>query len=152
MLRHGAAVSLTDLKGLDELPGGYQFVSRLDLPFRKQSAETFEGYDLIVTNFFLDCFSDSQLADVVARLSSWSLPHVRWIVSDFREAHTPIARFWTRSIVRALYAAFRLTTGLRVVRLPNYAAAIARERYVLRREENSLGGLVHSSLWELRRG
>jgi UDP-N-acetylmuramoylalanine--D-glutamate ligase len=48
LLRHGAAVSLTDLKGLDELPGGYQFVSRLDLPFRKQSAETFEGYDLIV--------------------------------------------------------------------------------------------------------
>jgi ubiquinone/menaquinone biosynthesis C-methylase UbiE len=111
-----------------------------------------EGYDLIVTNFFLDCFSDSQLADVVARLSSWSLPHVRWIVSDFREAHTPIARFWTRSIVRALYAAFRLTTGLRVMRLPNYAAAIARERYVRRREENFLGGLVHSSLWELRRG
>jgi ubiquinone/menaquinone biosynthesis C-methylase UbiE len=111
-----------------------------------------EGYDLIVTNFFLDCFSDSQLADVVARLSSWSLPHVRWIVSDFREAPTPIARVWTRSIVRALYAAFRLTTGLRVVRLPNYAVAIARERYVLRREENSLGGLVHSSLWELSRG
>ena len=48
LLCHGANVSLTDLKGLDELPGGHQFVSRLDLPFRKQSAETFDGYDLIV--------------------------------------------------------------------------------------------------------
>ena len=48
LLRHGAAVSLTDLKGLDGLSGGSEFVSRMGLPFRKQAAETFEGYDLIV--------------------------------------------------------------------------------------------------------
>jgi len=48
LVRHGAGVSITDLKGLETLPGGYQFVSRLDLPFRMQNAETFEGYDLIV--------------------------------------------------------------------------------------------------------
>jgi UDP-N-acetylmuramoylalanine--D-glutamate ligase len=48
LVRHGASVSVTDLKGLEELPGGYEFVSRLGLPFRKQSAETFEGYDCIV--------------------------------------------------------------------------------------------------------
>ena len=48
LLRHGASVSITDLKGLEELPGGYEFVSRLGLPFRRQSFETFEGYDLIV--------------------------------------------------------------------------------------------------------
>jgi len=48
LLRHGAVVSLTDLKDLAELPGGPEFASRLGLPFRLQNAETFEGYDLIV--------------------------------------------------------------------------------------------------------
>jgi UDP-N-acetylmuramoylalanine--D-glutamate ligase len=48
LVRHGALVSLTDLKGLEELPGADEFVSRMGLPFRRQSAETFEGYDLIV--------------------------------------------------------------------------------------------------------
>ena len=48
LLRHGAAVSLTDLKGLDELPGAQDLVTRFGLPFRRQGAETFEGYDLIV--------------------------------------------------------------------------------------------------------
>ena len=48
LLRHGASVSITDLKGLDELPGAYEFVSRLGIPFRRQSSETFEGYGLIV--------------------------------------------------------------------------------------------------------
>jgi UDP-N-acetylmuramoylalanine-D-glutamate ligase len=48
LLRHGASVSLTDLKALEELPCGPEFVARLGLPFRRQSAETFEGYGLIV--------------------------------------------------------------------------------------------------------
>jgi UDP-N-acetylmuramoylalanine--D-glutamate ligase len=48
LLRHGSSVSITDVKGLDELPGASEFVSRLGIPFRRQSSETFEGYDLIV--------------------------------------------------------------------------------------------------------
>ena len=37
----GAAVSITDLKGLDQLPGGNEFVSHLGIPFRQQADETF---------------------------------------------------------------------------------------------------------------
>ena len=48
LVRQAANVSVTDLKGLDALPGGYEFVSRLGIPFRQQAFETFEGYDLIV--------------------------------------------------------------------------------------------------------
>ena len=48
LVRLGARVWATDLKGLDQLPGAYEFVSRLNIPFRMQKAETFEGYDLIV--------------------------------------------------------------------------------------------------------
>ena len=44
----GADVRATDLKPLAELPGAPEFVSRFSLPFRRQSAETFAGYDLIV--------------------------------------------------------------------------------------------------------
>jgi UDP-N-acetylmuramoylalanine--D-glutamate ligase len=48
LVRRGASVSITDLKGLEELEGGYTFISRLGIPFRRQSLETFEGHDLIV--------------------------------------------------------------------------------------------------------
>jgi ubiquinone/menaquinone biosynthesis C-methylase UbiE len=113
-------------------------------------APRYQGYDLIVTNFFLDCFVEPELGNVVKRLANWAAPDVRWIVSDFQEGKTATARVWTRAVIRGLYAAFRITTGLRTVRLPDYAAAIARERYILRREESSLGGLLYSSLWESR--
>lgn len=106
------------------------------------------GYDLIVTNFFLDCFTEQDLAKVVALLAACGTPQTRWIVSDFREADGPIGRVWTSAIIRSLYAAFRLTTGLRVSRLPDYQAAIARSGYLLLCEEKALGGLLHSSLWQ----
>ncbi len=109
-----------------------------------------DGYDLIVTHFFLDCFSEPELAGIVACLGSWGVPGARWIVSDFREAEGLVCRLWTRAVIRGLYAAFRFTTGLRVTRLPNYAAALVREGYLQRCEEKALGGLLHCSLWEAR--
>ncbi len=48
LARHGARVRSTDLKSLDQLPGGYELVSRLGIPFQKQTPEVFEDCDLIV--------------------------------------------------------------------------------------------------------
>ena len=48
LVRHGARVRVTDLKSLEQLPGGYELVSRLGIPFRKQTPEVFEDCDLIV--------------------------------------------------------------------------------------------------------
>lgn len=106
-----------------------------------------DRYDLIVTNFFLDCFLEQQLPGVVSFLAGCALPHMRWVVSDFRQADGAIGRLWTGALIRSLYAAFRLVTGLRVTRLPNYPAALASRGLLLRREQISLGGLLHSSLW-----
>lgn len=107
-----------------------------------------DSYDLIVTHYFLDCFSNQELEDVVGRLASWGMPQARWVVSEFSEASGPIGRLWTRGVIRGLYAAFRFTTGLRVTRLPQYKAALASGGYFLRFEEDVLAGLLHSSLWE----
>jgi ubiquinone/menaquinone biosynthesis C-methylase UbiE len=105
-----------------------------------------EAYDLIVTNFFLDCFSDTELANVVTRLAGWGSPRGRWLVSDFCEADGAIRHLWTSAIIRGVYGAFRITTGLRVTSLANYMAALARVGYRLRHEETALGGLLQSSL------
>ena len=107
-----------------------------------------DSYDLIVTNFFLDCFTQEELPRVVDHLATSGGQKTRWVVSDFCEAEGLINSLWTRAVIRSLYAAFRLTTGLRVTRLPDYASALRRTGYALRSERASLGGLLHSSLWE----
>lgn len=107
-----------------------------------------DGYDLIVTHFFLDCFSESEVVTVVSRLAHWATPAASWIVSEFREADGAIGRIWTQGVIRSLYLAFRFTTDLRVTRLPDYAGALSRAGFRLRHHELAMGGLLHSSVWE----
>ena len=74
-------------------------------------------YDLIVTNFLLDCFAPEPLAEVVRRLSVAATPDARWLVGDFA---VPPGR-WTgraaRFALAVMYAFFRISVGLRANRL-----------------------------------
>jgi ubiquinone/menaquinone biosynthesis C-methylase UbiE len=105
------------------------------------------GYDLITTHFFLDCFREAELAEVIGKLAGWATPKATWIVSDFRETKGWVRRVWSKGIIRGLYAAFRVTTGLRVTQIPDYKSAIANSGFELRYKEKALGGLLHSSFW-----
>ena len=41
------------------------------------------AYNLLVTHFFLDCFSDAELAGLIPRLAAASTAEARWVVSEF---------------------------------------------------------------------
>ena len=53
-----------------------------------------------------------------------------------------------RRIIRSLYAAFWVTTGLRTNRLPDYRSALAAAGFELQSEEYACGGLLVSELWQ----
>jgi SAM-dependent methyltransferase len=106
------------------------------------------AYDLIASHFFLDCFTDSEATVVVARLARWAAPGARWIISEFREAEGAVGRIWSRSVIRSLYFAFRLTTDLRVTQLPKYGVQLSKAGFYLRAEQTALGGLLTSTLWQ----
>jgi SAM-dependent methyltransferase len=133
---------------------GPEFLARVR--FIVGDVRTFEGrsggYDLIVTHFFLDCFSEAELPAVVELVAKWRRPGAHWIVSDFHEEEAGIRRMWTRAVVRALYWGFWVLTGLSVTRLPNYKAALAATGALLCAEEARMGGLLHSSLWKFTAG
>jgi ubiquinone/menaquinone biosynthesis C-methylase UbiE len=106
------------------------------------------GYDLIATHFFLDCFSGEEAAVVIDRIADWAAPRSRWIVSEFAQPTSAMGYLWTGAVIRSLYAAFRVTTGLRITHLPDYRPAMRRAGFELRRQEHAVGGLLVSELWE----
>jgi SAM-dependent methyltransferase len=106
------------------------------------------AYDLIASHFFLDCFTDREAAVVVERLAAWAAPRAHWIISEFCEMEGAVGRVWSRSVIRGLYVAFRLTTHLRVTQLPNYAVLLSRAGFYLRKEQTALGGLLTSTVWQ----
>ncbi len=60
-------------------------------------------FDLIVTNFFLDCFTAEELVVVVGKFGLAAMPHATWLLADFEQAPGGPARWRTRAILKMLY-------------------------------------------------
>ena len=104
-------------------------------------------YDVIVTHFCLDCFTTSEVAELASRLRAGVKPAARWVVSEFAIPERRLGRLLAGPLIRALYFAFRLLTGLRVDRLPDHRTALSRAGFRLARERKSLQGLLVSEIW-----
>ena len=104
-------------------------------------------YDLIVTHFFLDCLTQSDvesLAQIVA--AHLNHPGALWLISDFRIPESSI--HWpARLLVRCLYLAFRILTGLRITHLPNHASALRAAGFHPTKQHLSIAGILTTELW-----
>ena len=120
------------------------------VPPSRRDASAYEpqaAYDLLVTHFFLDCFTTEQLQTLLPGLARCLRPGALWVISDFNiPATRPLA---ARLLVAALYRAFGLLTGLAVRSLPEYPPLLRRLGFVLLERRSRLAGLLTSELWAL---
>lgn len=103
--------------------------------------------DLVVTQFFLDCLTPAELAQFVPRVAARMPPGALWLLSDFRVPPRGLAHVAARILVRSLYLAFRILTGLRVTTLPNHVAAFQRSGLRRVAHHDRLFGILRSELW-----
>jgi ubiquinone/menaquinone biosynthesis C-methylase UbiE len=105
-------------------------------------------YDLIVTHFFLDCFDDATLGDVIAKLARSATGKAQWLIADF----SPPARGWrrlrARSLIALMYWFFRAVAGLEARFLVDYRPSLSRQGFVLREEIISPNQMIRSELWQ----
>ena len=106
------------------------------------------SYDLIVTHFFLDCFSDDELGPLVQRCCAAADPQCRWIVSEFHQPAGGFAAWRAHLWISTLYRMFGWTTGLRVRRLPDYQAILERHGFRQAKVVVAEMGLLISELRE----
>jgi SAM-dependent methyltransferase len=104
-------------------------------------------YNLIATHFFLDCFDEHEIDDVVQKIAACAATNATWLVSEFQIPECGLARSAGTVVVGALYAAFRILTGLRARRLPNYRAALSSCGFRCTADVSSCGGLLTAQLW-----
>ncbi len=106
------------------------------------------AFDLIVTNFFFDCFREDQLAALLPRLAPSASVNAQWIVSDFRVPPQGPARWRAQGIVAAMYCFFRVATRLPASGLPSVAPMLEGSGFRLREREFTEWGLLYSELWQ----
>jgi ubiquinone/menaquinone biosynthesis C-methylase UbiE len=115
------------------------------LTFPLQDAEA--SYDLIVTHFFLDCLTQPELNTLITRIAPTLTPGALWLISDFRIPNG-VMRLPARALIRSLYLAFRILTGLRSTHLPDHATPLAQAGLTRIAQQHSLAGLLTTELWQ----
>jgi ubiquinone/menaquinone biosynthesis C-methylase UbiE len=112
-----------------------------------QSSLPANTYDAIVANFFVDCFDNQQLTALLEKLQPATQPNCLWLVSDFAIPDRPIPRIAAQLLTRFLFLCFRLTTGLKTRRLPDYESALTQIGLKLQHKHNNTAGILTSQLW-----
>jgi len=100
-----------------------------------------QSYDLLVTHFFLDCFVEKDVKDLISRLSGVA---DSWLISEFRNSK------WGAPVLCVLYTFFRITTGLEGRKLTDHRPLLKRYGFEMQKCEESWFGLLASEFWVKR--
>jgi SAM-dependent methyltransferase len=106
-----------------------------------------DSYDLVVTHFFLDCLTQSEINTLITRIAPTLTPGALWLISDFRIPTGPM-RLPAKLLIRSLYLGFRLLTGLRTTHLPDHASALTQAGLTRISHHHRLAGLLTTELWQ----
>jgi ubiquinone/menaquinone biosynthesis C-methylase UbiE len=105
------------------------------------------SYDLIVTHFFLDCFSEDRIADVVNKLSGAATADATWLIADFRMPVGGFARIRARLWLAVMYRFFRITAGIEATALVDPSPFLRKAGFALAPQHLFRSGMVKSELW-----
>ena len=110
--------------------------------------EPTKKYDLIVTHFFIDCLTQTDLETLITKITPHLTPQAIWLISDFRIPPTGPMRPIAQAYIRSLYLAFRILTNLRVTVLPDHTTALTQSNFTRIAHHHRLAGLLTTELWQ----
>ena len=106
-----------------------------------------QQFDLIVTHFFLDCFSESRVAEIVAKLSRAAAVDATWLLADFCVAAGGVAHFRAALWLAAMYRFFQFTAGIEATALVDPSPFLCAAGFNLTSRHLFRSGMVKSELW-----
>ena len=107
-----------------------------------------EKFDLVVTNFFLDCFRSEQLERLVPRLAESAEADAIWLLADFCVPEKGWQHWRAKIILAMLYTFFRLSTSLSADWLTPPDKFLTGAGFNLRERRLASFGLTHADLWQ----
>jgi SAM-dependent methyltransferase len=129
------------------LPGGPLRVRQIQQDIR--TAPLSGPYDLVITHFFLDCFTTEELEELIPRITAHLQPGGRWVISEFKIPSCGLRRQFGKLLVKALYFSFAMLTGLKTRQLPNYEHILESNGFSRTESQTGLAGMLVSEMWKL---
>lgn len=110
------------------------------------------SYDLVVTHFFFDFFTNDALASLVDRVTPSLGTNAQWLVSEFDIPKGRIARLSARFWLKVMYVFFRFATGLRNQALPEWRTILLKAGFKPKERLSFQRGFAVCELWETATG
>ena len=107
-----------------------------------------KSYDVVVTHFFLDCFTSAQLPAVVEKIGNAATPNARWLFADFAIPTKALGGVHARVWLRIMYSFFRAVADLQAKELTDASALIQANGFRLYEEKVTRLGFIKSQVWE----
>jgi ubiquinone/menaquinone biosynthesis C-methylase UbiE len=105
-------------------------------------------YDVAVTLFFLDCFTETEACTIIKKIERSIQPGGFWIMGEFRQPQRGLAAVHARFWLWSMYSFFRFATGLRTFELPPYERQLSEAGLQLVEQRHWSAGMITAQLWK----
>lgn len=105
-------------------------------------------FDLVVTQFFLDCFTHEQLSRLIPRLAAAAKTDASWLVSDFQIPGAGLAHWRAKAIHWLMYRFFRAVTNLPAAALASPSELLQQCGFKRAAHQEFDWGLLYCDLWK----
>lgn len=85
-----------------------------------------EQFDIIITHFLLDLYSQPYVENTVQQLSKRLKPAGLWLCTDFQLPKKTKGHWWQRGLVKSMYLFFQFCCGIEGRQLPDFDKAFAK--------------------------
>ena len=104
-------------------------------------------YDLIVTNFFFDCFNRDSIERIVARIGAGSSESACWLLADFQNGGEASASIRDKLLLRVMYLFFRCASQLEAKNLIPAGPYLESIGFTCEERRYQRSGFIKSEFW-----
>lgn len=101
-----------------------------------------QKYTVVITNFYLDLFSDNTLQNLVQKIKTHLNPGAQWLVTDFVSK-----KGWHKIMLWIMYRFFRIATGIEAKSLPHWEEQVERAGLAKGDSKVFFSGFIKSSCY-----
>lgn len=101
-----------------------------------------EQFDAVITNFYLDLFSDDSLKIVLRKIKKSITTRAQWIATDFINN-----TWWQSAMLKLMYGFFRMTCNIEARKLPEWRKGLQNVGAKEIDSRNYYGNFIQTSLF-----
>lgn len=101
-------------------------------------------FDIIITHFFLDLFSQHSLDALIEKVNSSLAPGALWLACDFIN----YGKWWQKSTLQAMYLFFRFCCGIESSKLPPWEFQLRQSGLHLIRSKFFVSNFVKTTMFK----